>query len=561
MFGGFYMFGNNRKEKKMLRKSLPPLLTALIVTLVIAIVFFYLTLPAINLHNTSFYTFLFICLALFCFVAVIANGKSDQFTDIKSMWRAVKKTCAVPAYICIGLVLLLIVGSVVSSVILRAHAYSEIMPVATGDFAVDVEEISYDQIPMLDKTSAQRLGDRKLGELADMVSQFEVVNDYTQMNYNNQPVRVATLAYGDVFKWFGNRAKGIPAYIIIDMVSQNVNVVRLEEGIKYTNAEHFSRNLNRHLRFNFPTYMFDTPHFEIDDDGHPYWICPKIEKTIGLFGGTDVNGAVLVDAVTGECTYYEDVPSWVDQVYSAELIIQQYDYHGMYSGGLINSIFGQKNVTVTTDGYNYIAQNDDVYVYTGITSVTGDQSNIGFILCNQRTKDTRYYSCAGAEEFSAMNSAQGVVQHLGYVATFPLLLNISDHPTYFVALKDNAALVKMYAMVNVQQYNIVATGLTVAECELQYIRLLNQHGLIDEVPIVTSGTEGIVLDIRVAVINGSSIYYLLLDTDNLYYSISAAESESVILVNEGDRISIQVDDAKTGDGIVNATRLVRLPKE
>lgn len=480
---------------------------------------------------------------------------AEQLTDVRSIWWVLKKYCTIPAFICVGLVAAVLVGNIFSSVILRADTYSKILPVAEGDFAADVKEISYNQIPMLDKTSAQRLGDRKLGELSDLVSQFTVVNDYTQMNYKNQPVRVATLAYGDLFKWFGNRAHGIPAYLLIDMVSQNVELMRIEEGIKYTNAEHFSRNLYRHLRFNYPTYMFDTPHFEIDDNGHPYWICPKIEKTILPFGGLDVNGAVIVDAVTGECTYYEDVPKWVDQVYSAELIIMQYDYHGQYSGGFINSLFGQKGVTVTTEGYNYIAQDDDVYVYTGITSVTGDESNIGFILCNQRTKEARYYPCAGAEEFSAMDSAQGVVQHLQYSATFPLLLNIAEHPTYFMALKDNAQLVKMYAMVNVQMYNIVATGSTVAECELEYIRLLNQNGLVDEVPNVTKGIEGAVRDIRVAVIDGTSVYYLLLDGNASYYAVSAAESKNVVLVNTGDRVRIQMADTATDSAIVEGASL------
>ena len=76
----------------------------------------------------------------------------------------------------------------------------------------------------------------------------------------------------------------------------------------------------------------------------------------------------------------------------------------------------------TTDGYNYLALEDDVWVYTGITSVSGDRSNVGFILMNQRTMETRYYSCAGAEEYSAMESAEGQVQNLKYQATFPLVI-------------------------------------------------------------------------------------------------------------------------------------------
>ena len=215
------------------------------------------------------------------------------------------------------------------------------------------------------------------------------------------------------------------------MVDQSVDVVRLDEGMKYTTAEHFSRNLYRHLRFQYPTFMFEEPVFEIDEDGTPYWVCAKKEKTIGLFGGTDNNGAVLVNAVTGESEYLTEPPEWVDHVYSAELIIEQYDYYGMYHNGFINSILGQRDVTVTTDGYNYIAEGDDVYLYTGVTSVGGDESNVGFLLSNQRTKETKYYPCAGATEYSAMDSAEGQVQNLRYTATFPLLLNVAELPTYF----------------------------------------------------------------------------------------------------------------------------------
>ena len=281
----------------------------------------------------------------------------------------------------------------------------------------------------------------------------------------------------------------------------------------------------------------ETP-FEIDEAGQPWYICPRETRTIGLFGGTDVIGAVLVNAVTGESTYYDkaDIPAWVDRVFSADLIIRQYDYHGLYQNGYLNSLFGQKGCTQTTDGYNYIALNDDVYVYTGVTSVGGDESNIGFLLCNQRTKETRYYPCAGAEEFSAMDSAQGVVQHLHYVSTFPLLLNIGGQPTYFIPLKDDAALVKMYAMVNVQQYNIVATGATVAECERAYQRLLRQENLTDGSD--AAPVDGVLTEIRSAVIDGTSWYYLRLQGERTFYTVSARDCETVIILSVGDRIRI-----------------------
>ena len=285
--------------------------------------------------------------------------------------------------------------------------------------------------------------------------------------------------------------------------------------------------------------MFDTPMFEINDQGEPYWICPKLEKAIGLFGGTDINGVVLVNAITGESQYYEEVPAWVDRLYSAELIMQQYDYHGQYQNGFLNSIFGQKGVTVTTSGYNYIAMNDDVYMYTGITSVGGDQSNVGFILTNQRTKETRYYPCAGATEYSAMSSAEGVVQHLNYKATFPLLLNIHSEPTYFIALKDNAGLVKMYAMVNVQQYQIVATGASVSECSANYSKLLTQNNIVGEAESLPQNeVTGRISDIRSAVIDGNTVFYIQLESGKTYYAISASASETAVILNVGDRVTI-----------------------
>ena len=388
-----------------------------------------------------------------------------------------------------------------------------------------------------------------------MVSQFEVADDYTQINYRGRPVRIATLLYGDIIKWFTNRSDGLPAYLVIDMVTQNVELVRLSEGIKYTTAEHFGRNLYRHLRFHYPTYLFDQPVMEVDEEGTPYWICPRLVKTIGLFGGTDVEGAVLVNAITGECEYLEEVPAWVDNFYSADLIIQQYDYYGMYHNGFLNSLFGQRDVTITTDDYNYIAMGDDVCAYTGITSAGGDQSNIGFILTNLRTKETKFYSCAGATEYSAMDSAMGELQHLRYTATFPLLLNVGGQPTYFMAMKDVSQLVKKYAMVNVQQYQVVATGDTVAECEQNYLAMLGQNGILDG-NINLSGTEtveGAIADIRSAVLDGNSYYFIRLIGSDVYYSISAVEQPLAVILSNGDQVSITYHPGESG--ILNSVTL------
>lgn len=538
--------GKPKREKKPRKAIGSPLgrtVLNLAVTLLVAAIYYYVELPALNLHSGSLYVFVILLCAVYCGMAILTSG--FQGNGAKGYFGFVKKQCKIPFFLALAMILTAVIGSVIGWKLIRAADYRELLAVETGDFASEVEEISFDQIPMLDRDSASKLGNRKLGELADMVSQFEVDDDYTQINYKDRPVRVTALRYGDWIKWLNNRADGLPAYLIIDMVTQNVEVVRLEQGIRYTTAEHFSHNLQRHLRFHYPTYIFDAPAFEIDEDGNPYWVCPRLTNTIGLFGGTDVLGAVLVNAVTGETEYYKvgEIPNWVDHVYNADLIISQYDNHGRYIHGFINSLFGQRDVTVTTDGYNYIALNDDVYMYTGITSVVSDESNIGFILSNQRTKETRFYSVAGAEEYSAMDSARGQVQQMNYTATFPLLLNIADQPSYFMALKDAAGLVKMYAMVNVSQYQIVATGSSVADCESSYRLMLARNGLIsdsdtDVKPTGQGQVTGTVAEIRSAVVEGNTWYYLRLQDGSVYYAISAADDKNAVILSVGDQVTV-----------------------
>ena len=548
-----------RKPRKAIGNAFTRTLINLGVTLLFGLGYFYFELPALNFHAEEFYVFVFLLCAVYCVCAVLTSGFQGE--GVKGYFGFVKKQCTIPFLVLVALIAAVIIGGLTSWVVIRAGSYSKLLSIKDGDFASEVEEISYNQIPMLDEDSAARLGSRKLGELADMVSQFEILPSYTQINYQGRPVRVTSLAYGDLVKWFTNRSAGLPAYLIIDMVTQEAEVVRLDEGMKYTTAEHFGRYLPRHLRFHYPTYMFADPVFEINEEGEPYWVCPRMVKTIGLFGGTDIQGAVLVNAVTGESQYYEEVPNWVDHVYDANLIMEQYDYYGMYHNGFINSIFGQRDVTHTTEGYNYIAIGDDVYMYTGVTSVTSDQSNIGFILSNQRTKETHFYSVAGATEASAQASAMSQVQQMRYVATFPLLLNIADQPTYFMSLKGEDGLVKMYAMVNVQQYNIVETGSTVAECEANYRRALADSGLISDgdaeaVPSDQEEISGAIAEIRTAVLDGNSYYFLRLEGQDTFYAVNAAENPLAVILNAGDQVTIAYT-AGEGGGILSGTSVAR----
>lgn len=518
---------------------------SIVITLLLGGLYYYIALPAINIHSSGFWGFIILLFIILTITSAILQRKKFNIVqqigkkpDLMKILKQSKITYAL-SLVTVALIVILIIGSVLSSPIVNAKKYQQLINISDGNFQEDIQQISYSDIPLLDRDSASLLGSRKMGSMVEYVSQFEVSEHYTQINYNNRPVRVTPLRYGNIFKWLTNRGDGIPAYIKIDMATQKVECVKLKKGIKYTDSEHFSRYIYRYLRFRFPTYIFDSINFEIDDDGVPYWICPALTYKIGLFGGEAVDHVVLVNAVTGEYKKYKvtDVPTWVDRVYSSELLNGYYDYYGSLKHGYLNTLFSQKDCLQTTEGYNYIALDDDVWMYTGVTSVGGDESLVGFILCNQRTAETKYYSVSGAKEYSAMESAEGKVQNLGYQATFPLLLNLANEPTYILTLKDSAGLVKKYAMINIEQYTIVATGDTITECENNYITQLKKSNVGNKESEVAGNASGVITKVAQVVVEGNTHYYIMLEGYDEIFDCDVSEMISIIKYNVGDSIS------------------------
>ena len=538
-----------------------------------AIFLIYYMLPPLNLKSQEFIYFLILCILIILTVNFLSYMKDfisgfgrrsfrmdrDPYTGMlhftvdhtEDTEPREKISLAKPLKLGFGLIALLIALSFVASAIgiqfFNATRYRDLILIENGDFSEDVAEISMNQIPVVDRDTATRLGSRKLGEMSELVSQFEIENNYTQINYQGTPYRVTPLAYADAIKWLYNQKTGLPAYITVNMVTQETDLVWLENGMKYSPSEYFFRNIHRHLRFHYPTKIFHNVSFEIDDNGTPYWVAPTVTYRIGWWDGEDIDGAVLVNAVTGESQWYtkEDVPQWIDQLYDSSMIITQLDDNGRFQNGYINSIFGQKNVRRTTYGYNYMALDDDVYLYTGMSSVTADESNIGFVLVNLRTKATKFYTVPGATETSAMASAQGQVQHLNYSATFPLLLNISDRPTYFISLKDAAGLVKMYAFVDVEQYQIVGTGQTIDEAQKNYRTALNLEDVELSDPVDVTEITGTIASIADVVIDGNTCYYFTLDDSNTVYAAYVTTHERLPFLKAGDVVTFSYSDGST----------------
>ena len=532
-------------------KKIKRTLVIVIAVFVLLGIYYYAALPPLNIHSAEIWVFAGILILIIA--GIYIRRKRLNAYELKES-KGLKVIMGVFA---VGVAVYLI-GALLSSPIVNAKKYQQLLTVETGEFTKDIEELSFDQIPLLDRDSAALLGNREMGSMVDMVSQFEVDDLYSQINYQDRPVRVSPLRYASIIKWLTNNSEGIPAYIKIDMATQDTELVKLDQGMKYTTSDHFNRNIYRHLRFRYPTYIFNDLSFEVDEEGTPYWICPVKKYNIGLFGGVTIGRVVLCNAITGETEDYaiEDAPQWIDRAFSADLLVELYDYHGTLKHGFLNSVLGQKDCLATTDGYNYLAIDDDVWVYTGVTSITGDQSNVGFVLMNQRTMETRFYEVEGATEASAMASAEGQVQNLHYTATFPLLLNISGEPTYFIALKDDTGLVKMYAMVNVQKYQIVATGDTVSECEEEYTRLMYQSGIkeVEEDTREIQTVTGAVTKIAQAVVEGNSHYYLMIEGSDEIFDVSVADYIDVIRYNVGDRVTIEYKEGEETNTVLSVNR-------
>ena len=538
-----------RKKKDFKRHGL---LRSIIITLLFAGIYYYISYPALDIHNLGLWMYIISVLVVFLICQTVFHtglviedlqtGKiSVQNHKIMKLWLAV------PA-----IIIILVLVAILNSAMLNAKKYYKRIEIdTTKTFQEDLPEVDFNKLPLLDKKSSSKLGDRVMGGMSELVSQYDVSDEYTQINYNDEIIRVTPLEYNGTIKWFTNRDKGITGYITVNSTTGKAKLIKLDKGLKYAPSALFNENLYRKLQFSYPTKNFDAINFEIDNSGNPYWVA-SVVKYHGINQRREVTGVVIFNPINGESKYYKlkDVPSWVDHVYEAELILEQVNDWGAYKNGYLNSVFTQRDVVATTTGYNYLAFNDDVYLYTGITSVLADESNIGFILTNMRTKETNFYSVAGAEEYSAMDSAKGQVQQMKYTSTFPLLINLNGQPTYLISLKDNAGLVKMYAFVDVVDYQKVVVTDASKGIEAAADAYLTQMG---EESGTSKNTKTInVYGIKEVIIDGNTVYYFT-DQNNQKYKVSIKVNKNRLpFLKEGEQVEIEYNKEQE---VINITEL------
>lgn len=409
------------------------------------------------------------------------------------------------------------------------------------DFSSQIEYMDINQLPTIDEELANKLADKKLGEITSLGSQV-TVGELDLQSINGQLYYVGPLEHSSFLKWITNR-EGTVGYIKVSATNQNdVELVTQLDGkdirLKYLNSAYIFSNLDRAAYFRDMESGHTDFTFELDDEGRPYWIITRYDTGVGISEAKAI-GAFVMDAQTGESTIYDigNLPSWVDRIQPMRYINRYINKWGQLVHGVLN--FTDKDKLKVTGGMNIIYNKEICYYYTGITSVGSDESLVGFTLTNTRTGETKIYKTAGATEEASMRSAEGKVQQYGYTATFPYLINIQNEPTYFMTLKDSNGLVKQYAMVNVKNYNTVGVGDTLQGTLNKYIEGLTNTNISLESGNQEEVIKGEVERIGLVIKEGTSIYDIKLKNNENIFSVSTETSRDVALTKIGDTIEMK----------------------
>ena len=507
----------------------------LLTIIVVLIVLFcqYLCCIPLNLHSFAFdLELLIVILIVFVFTSGLINvPKNAKKNKITASLTVLTIILAV-----------FFIGVLIGSPYLGGLSnYANQSVIKEIDFE-QIEEFDPNQVQLVDKNTAVQLGDRVFGTLgSDEVSQYDVGDDWVQIVLNGSLYRVTPIDFGGLFKYLVT--KTTPGYITVDCENGDAKLMR-SEGMKYMTSAYFNHNLERHLFLSDPTAIFGTPKFELDDDQKPYWVTPVLKVT--WVGKTrDVKGVYVTDPVTGNSNYYDksEVPAWVDNVYPVSLVYTQFAQSKRYENGLFN--WSKKGIVEFTDDYAYVQFDNNVWIYTGVTSVGKDESNVGFAYVDLRNGEVSYIRRAGAEEYSARSSAEGAVQQYHYTAIFPSMVNVRNVPTYFMGLVDGANLIKNYAFVSYENYQTVAVGNTVEEAYQNYLKLIGETPAVkpDE-PVESAEKDFVVDEVRIIVKDGNSIVLLKDSNDQIYWYDLSGSYYAASFIHEGDAITAEV----TGEG-------------
>lgn len=519
------------------------------IALLIVAIYAFVKLPVLRFDFTSGFTMLI----LFFVLAGVLDMMLDRGERTS---KSAKNNFLIAGVL---LVVIIIIPFFVTSPIFRASSYKDLLgKVEESVFTEDVSPVSVDKIRIVDKDMAIKLGEKKLGEIP-AIGSISKVGDYSIQSVKGELYWIAPLVHRDIIKWITN-LEGTNGYIMVSASDpQDVRLVQNLDGkqlkIVYQEEAYFLQDLHRHVYINGGMkYGMTDFNFEIDDNGKPYWVVTLYEHAVG-YGGSNAVGTAIVDAQSGDVKIYsiKDTPKWVDRIQPESFIVDQINNWGLYVKGFLNSVISEEGVLLPSEGTSLVYGKDGKsYWYTGITSAGADESTVGFMLVDSRTKESKLYMQTGATETAAMTTAEGKVQEKNYKATFPVMYNILGKPTYVLGLKDKADLVKMVAFVSVEDYSIIGMGDTKEDAYKNYKEALESKG--NDIDFNTSENlqkvEGTVSRINQDVKSGNTTYYITLkNSKELIFTGTSKISSELPLTMVGDKVSISYD--KTDSNIIS----------
>ena len=523
----------------------------------------YNNLPVFNYGFTgfAFILLMLVVLALLFSAGWAVSGSNNQLKLVSKPSKILVYAFLVVLSYCT------VLPFVTSLKMFRSESYQKLVgTVKNGQKITNhIAPIAIDKIRVVDEELAHLLGEKILGSQPALGSQVEL-GDFCIQKVNNNLYWVAPLLHSGFFKWLNNQ-EGTAGYVMVSATNErDVKLVQNVAGkaikIKYQQGAYFQSDIHRHVYFNGNTTIGLTDFsFEIDDVGNPFWIVTKYDKKIG-FSGKEATGTLVVDAQSGAITEYSiaNTPKWVDRIQPLAFIEDQLNDWGEYVHGYWN--FSNADKLQITEGLTLVyGKNNKSYWYTGLTSVGKDESAVGFVLVDTRTKETTFYKQGGATEFAAQSSAQGKVQEKGYRASLPIPYNINNIPTYVMTLKDDGGLVKMFAMVAISDYTIVGVGNTMRETLTSFKNVYNMadNKINPNGSSTQKSIQSVVTRIQNDVKNGNSFYYFKVkDYPNIFVGSSQISNQlPVTMVGDSVMISFDVDMEEVIDVVTFANTTLK----
>ncbi|MBR3253433.1 hypothetical protein IKF85_01815 [Candidatus Saccharibacteria bacterium] len=544
-----------------------------LLSLLLLFVVYYLAIPALNLKSIGFWGFL-------AFVFFVLSLNVLLWTHDSELTSCVKKIRFVHCFILLALAVILI-GGFFSTNLFFARSAAEVAQVTeVEDFSEGFSDIletgsTYSNLPIVDYDTAKLLGDKKVAGLKNS-TWYDVDDEYNLIRYNGKYYRLSVIDYGRFFKWTKAKEAGLPGYVLVDVVPkkgtvvEEAQIVLTEEPIRYSPGAYFSHDLKRHLRFQFPSAIFDKSYLEIDEEGTPFWITGVKMPTKFLFGVPVIDSLIITNAITGEsymCNI-DETPEWIDHVFSLTYVMNITHKHYAYVNGFWNNLFSKTGVLRTSYDYrdkhknsedseagkfanfygysSVVGPDGDIYFYTGLTAANNAESNLGWLLINTRTGAVTQYNVVGAEESSAQAAVETLVQAQRWEATFPLPVNIGGEPSYLMALKGKSGLVQGYGIVNVDNYSIAVYDSTLEGAINAYLLKCGKTDKIDvedeaKDEVATETKSGEISAIYTAEVSGTTQFYYVIDGEQLY-RCSITVNEKQVLFKVGDRVTFEAEE-------------------